>query len=126
MDFECQPGELIHFRCFIHSEREEYVYNIKLLPPVRLMFRLPKDYPSDSAPSFNVDSEWMTEKQHEACNNAIQKVLNENQGMMVVFLCYQAVLDTLTAMDIKFINLNRSFILKTSVCAPNNILSALI
>ncbi|CAL2036263.1 unnamed protein product [Caenorhabditis brenneri] len=90
---------------------EDFKVSLDILPPVRLEFRLPKDYPTESSPHLVLESYWMTENQMKMCEAELEKICEENLMMGVLFLCYQGIIDLIENLPTRTIRLNDAFVL---------------
>uniref|UniRef100_A0A1I7TIU5 RBR-type E3 ubiquitin transferase n=1 Tax=Caenorhabditis tropicalis TaxID=1561998 RepID=A0A1I7TIU5_9PELO len=90
---------------------EPFSVPLDILPPIRLKFHLPKDYPSSSSPRLELQSYWMNEKQMLMCQDELKKICEENMMMGVLFLCYQGIIDLIDQMPTRIIKLNEAHIL---------------
>lgn len=63
---------------------------IEYLPPVYLHFTLPLDYPSKSAPSFQLECIWMTDTQIEILSENLNNLWSENIHEPIIFLWYSS------------------------------------
>ncbi|EGT39818.1 hypothetical protein CAEBREN_04125 [Caenorhabditis brenneri] len=90
---------------------EDFKVSLDILPSVRLKFRLPKDYPTESSPHFTLESYWMTENQMKMCEAELEKICEENLMMGVLFLCYQGIIDLIENLPTRTIQLNDAFVL---------------
>ncbi|CAP28797.1 Protein CBG08978 [Caenorhabditis briggsae] len=87
---------------------DEFSVSLDILPPVRLKFKLPKDYPSDSSPKLELESDWMNQEQRKMCESELSKICEENLMMGVLYLCYQGIIDLIDQMPTRTINLNEA------------------
>lgn len=60
-------------------------YEISYLPPLLLIFELPKDYPSSSPPSFSLTCSWLTHTQLSALAAQLTDLYQSTGGAVVLF-----------------------------------------
>eukprot|EP00081_Caenorhabditis_elegans_P017919 NP_498200.1 RBR-type E3 ubiquitin transferase [Caenorhabditis elegans] len=87
---------------------------LDILPPIRLKFHLPNDYPSVSSPKLELESYWMNQEQMTSCETELARICEENQMMEVLFMCYQTIIDSIDQSHLKIINLNEACALKNN------------
>ncbi len=63
--------------------RESFV--VSHLPPIRLNFCLPKDYPSKSRPRFHLSCPWLGKERLEAVGKHLEALWEENAGCVVLY-----------------------------------------
>ncbi|KAF1762311.1 hypothetical protein GCK72_010573 [Caenorhabditis remanei] len=90
---------------------ENFSLSFDILPPVRLKFRLPADYPSVSSPILELESDWMNQEQMTTCEAELVKICEDNLMMGVLFLCYQAIIDLIDQLPTRVIKLNEANVL---------------
>uniref|UniRef100_UPI0037E8C117 E3 ubiquitin-protein ligase RNF14-like n=1 Tax=Semicossyphus pulcher TaxID=241346 RepID=UPI0037E8C117 len=74
---------------------------ISFLPPLRLTFELPKDYPSSSPPSFTLTCSWLTNTQLSALSDQLTDLYLATGGDVVLFSWVQFLKeDALSFVDI--------------------------
>ncbi|XP_035509474.1 E3 ubiquitin-protein ligase RNF14-like [Morone saxatilis] len=64
-------------------------YEISFLPPLRLTFELPEDYPSSSPPSFTLTCSWLTQTQLSALAAQLADLYQATGGAVVLFTWVQ-------------------------------------
>ncbi|CCD63137.1 RBR-type E3 ubiquitin transferase [Caenorhabditis elegans] len=87
---------------------DQFHLPLDILPPIRLKFHLPNDYPTVSSPKLELESYWMNQEQMTSCETELAKICEENQMMEVLFMCYQTIIDLMAQNTPKIINLNEA------------------
>ncbi|KAM9358414.1 E3 ubiquitin-protein ligase RNF14-like [Symphorus nematophorus] len=64
-------------------------YEISFLPPLRLTFELPEDYPSTSPPTFTLTCSWLTHTQLSALSAQLTDLYEATGGAVVLFTWIQ-------------------------------------
>lgn len=77
---------------FAASEKGRYSASLTALPPVRLLFRLPKRYPSVQ-PELELECEWMDARMIEVTLSKLKELCDENLGMSVLFFCCETIVE---------------------------------
>ncbi|KIH48724.1 hypothetical protein ANCDUO_21203, partial [Ancylostoma duodenale] len=67
-------------------------FDTKQLPPVQLVFRLPKEYPT-SEPELTVECIWISKDWTEKIQKELTRAISENSGFPVLFIASQEVKD---------------------------------
>jgi len=60
-------------------------YTVKYLPPVKLEFSLPLDYPSLSCPLYLITCPWLLEDQKKKVEDELKNLWNEQGGGVILF-----------------------------------------
>ncbi|XP_063059264.1 E3 ubiquitin-protein ligase RNF14 [Engraulis encrasicolus] len=68
---------------------EQTEHDVSFLPPLKLEFALPEDYPSSSPPIFTLKSKWLTRIQLSALCKRLDELWEENEGCVVLFTWIQ-------------------------------------
>ena len=63
-------------------------FQIKYLPPIKLDFKLPLDYPSQNSPLFCITCPWLLEKQINDLELELKALWDENGGSVILFAWY--------------------------------------
>ncbi|RCN52736.1 RWD domain protein [Ancylostoma caninum] len=77
---------------YVHDGRERKSFNTKQLPPIQLVFRLPKEYPT-AEPNLTVECIWISKDWTEMIQESLSRVITENSGFPVLFIASQEVKD---------------------------------
>ncbi|EYB84903.1 hypothetical protein Y032_0308g2060 [Ancylostoma ceylanicum] len=77
---------------YVTNGEERKSFNTKQLPPVQLIFQLPKEYP-DAQPELRVDCVWISKDWTEKIQKELSRVVTENSGFPVLFIASQEVKD---------------------------------
>jgi E3 ubiquitin-protein ligase RNF14 len=62
---------------------------VKYLPSVELHFQLPPNYPSTAPPTFTLSSRWLNFAQLTVLCKCLDKIWDENEGMVILYLWQQ-------------------------------------
>ncbi|XP_019741369.1 E3 ubiquitin-protein ligase RNF14-like [Hippocampus comes] len=89
---------------------------ISFLPPLRLNFGLPEDYPSRSPPSFSLSCNWLTHNQLAALGAHLTDLYRATGGDVVLFSWVQFLREDTLA----FLNLNSVLVLPNVPSTPYN------
>jgi len=60
-------------------------FSIRFLPPIKLEFKLPTDYPSISCPMFNIVCPWLLSGQKARLESRLQSLWDEQGGGVILF-----------------------------------------
>merc|ERR1711874_693976 len=61
-------------------------FSISHLPPVKLEFSLPTDYPALSSPLHHLSCSWLTKEQREKVSSHLNKLWTDNRGNVILFV----------------------------------------
>lgn len=70
----------------VKEEEGKFLRAISFLPPLKLKFVYPNDYPSCSAPVFTVSCSWLSLRQLSKLCDQLDQIWKENKGDVIVFL----------------------------------------
>ncbi|KAL6726468.1 hypothetical protein Aduo_008435 [Ancylostoma duodenale] len=77
---------------YVTDGEERKSFNTKQLPPVQLVFRLPKEYPV-AEPELTVECIWISKDWTEKIQKELTRAVSENSGFPVLFIASQEVKD---------------------------------
>ncbi|CAI5444155.1 unnamed protein product [Caenorhabditis angaria] len=72
---------------------ERFENELKFLPPAKLRFDFPADYPSVSTPKFEIQTDWLTKEQTSKCLEEMRQICEENESMPVLYFCYDKLME---------------------------------
>ena len=64
-------------------------FRIRFLPPVKIKFKLIKDYPEQKPPDFWFECRWLTEDHKGFLERRLTELWKEAEGSVVLFLWHQ-------------------------------------
>ncbi|CAF0939556.1 unnamed protein product [Adineta ricciae] len=82
----------------------------EFLPPIFLRFTLPMDYPSVSAPSFQLECIWMTDEQLQILSDNLKTLWSDNCNEPILFLWHTS----LTTQTLEWLNIDATLDLTQS------------
>ncbi|XP_026476439.1 E3 ubiquitin-protein ligase RNF14-like [Ctenocephalides felis] len=81
---------------------------VSYLPPIRLNFQLPKDYPKSVSPKFVISCNWLTHEQLIKLCDYLDEIWNTDPGEEVLYKWMQFLKhETMTFLQIKEINITQ-------------------
>ena len=63
-------------------------FSVQHLPPLKMEFSLPPDYPSTSAPTFSLSCPWLTLVQKSSAEQKMELLWVENRPGVILFLWF--------------------------------------
>lgn len=69
----------------VNSPEETQEIEVEYLPPIRLDFQLPRDYPSTSWPLFCLSCPWLTKRELESLCKALDRCWDQDPNVVVLY-----------------------------------------
>ena len=64
-------------------------FRIRFLPPVKIKFKMIKDYPEQEPPDFRFEGQWLTEGHKGFLGRRLMELWREAEGSVVLYLWHQ-------------------------------------
>ncbi|KAK6744212.1 hypothetical protein RB195_011113 [Necator americanus] len=106
------------------ADGKDYVeFETTQLSPVSLRFHLPAGYPGEQA-KIDVDCIWMSKSMERAILRRLGDVLHENNGLPVLFSCYEEVKKFVEGTEITELHLGENRFARNNKMSPRELLEA--
>ncbi|VDM41228.1 unnamed protein product [Toxocara canis] len=85
-----RSGKPIKLRAFA-MDFEQREASVRYLPPVKVFFSLPSDYPSNSAPEYTLMARWWTREIKHDVEERLKVVCDDFCGLPLILACIEAI-----------------------------------